>query len=1214
MNNTRYTAKLLILSGVISSLFSSTQVQAQRPLSDLPPLNSVRTRPNIIFTLDNSGSMAGVHPSDLGSQGGNANRRCYTNVLYNPLYFDPLQTYLAPIKFDGSRYPSSTYTAAWNDGFTQNVPLGGGPSATTNLSSAFGSTGGGSYTGYRRDGAGGGGYYHDWTGVGAPPGLLDCRPDAEYTRRDITAMQQGNFANWFSYYRTRLQAVKSATGAAFANYGSNINVGFQTINNPATGATATNGAALNIANFDPSPGAAKETFFDTLYRQRTTGGTPLVAASIRAGEYYLNRTPFSGTVAPPDPITDACQSNYHILTTDGFWNSNAATPGNNDATIPNAAVSAALVTELTREPSLYPAGTTAANLASGQPYRRPIAENSLTSHNLADVSAFYWATDLRTTGTASNNDRTPSRNVSSGGYVLSNPATWQNMVTHGLAFGALGQLSYQLRSAPTVAEPRGPLIFGRPTVEAIRTSSACNQNPTLDGAGARVNTPPLAACAWPVPAANTPSAVDDLWHAAVAGRGVFGNVASSIDTQDVLNFILADAASTAITAARAGVDNPVLTGGDQILIPGYIAGDWTGNIVARNIDQNTAVIAAGAPNWCLSFDATKGCVSGSMEAQFAAATAWDTDRRILTRSNGVTVPLRLASLTTALQNSFDIRPTPQRQQILNYIRGDRSNELPNGLGFRARSSIVGDIINSEPQLVTTPNQRYTDLGYDAFKAAQAMRTPMVYVGSNAGMIHAINATNGRESWAYLPSALMRSDVTGVGSLAYLPTAASPYNFTKRYFVDGTPVVRDVDFERTTSNPASPILSGRRTGPSATDWRTVLVTGLGKGGRSYVALDVTTPPANGLTEAGLATSGRVLWEFTHEDLGFTYGKPYVVKTKRYGWVALLPGGYNNTLGSDVANRGKGTLFVVDIRTGTLLHTFRTNQGTATSPAGLAHIEGLIPDETNFTVTQLYAGDLLGNVWRYELDLTSTAYASSPTLFAQLRDPVNNNPQPVTTVARPAINPSDSVRYVFVGTGKLLDRADVTCGVVPPPVGDPCLLPANRQRQTLYTFKDGDKNTPVSTGLPIARTSLASIDRATVNTTPAMPIDSYRGWMIDLPLEERNVVDPIPNFGVVVFSTITTNASVCNPQGFGTAYARGYRAGDSRVRVGANSVAFFGGTESSANIAGVRFLQTGVTAGRNIVGTITTATGEIGTINITFPTSFLGVGVNYREILN
>jgi type IV pilus assembly protein PilY1 len=171
------------------------------------------------------------------------------------------------------------------------------------------------------------------------------------------------------------------------------------------------------------------------------------------------------------------------------------------------------------------------------------------------------------------------------------------------------------------------------------------------------------------------------------------------------------------------------------------------------------------------------------------------------------------------------------QKTLSFLRGDRSVE---SYGYRIRPFIFGDVVDAEPVVVRTAVGEYIDPGYTVFRNTQDTRKAMVYQASNDGMLHAIDAANGRESWAYVPSLVF----------AGLSELASP-NYQHRFYLDGTPAVGDVDFSNTYGS-----------GTTTPDWRTILVGGLRQGGRGYYAVDVTSPDATTETVA----AGKVLWSF------------------------------------------------------------------------------------------------------------------------------------------------------------------------------------------------------------------------------------------------------------------------------------------------------------------------------------------------------------------
>ena len=359
--------------------------------------------------------------------------------------------------------------------------------------------------------------------------------------------------------------------------------------------------------------------------------------------------------------------------------------------------------------------------------------------------------------------------------------------------------------------------------------------------------------------------------------------------------------------------------------------------------------------------------------------------------------------------------------VLEFLRGNRLNEGVRVHQFRVRGNVLGDIVDSSPVYVGKPSLPYRDSddpGYSTFKSALAGRAARVYVGANEGMFHAFDDATGNETWAYIPSVLYRGGTAGgdpkagLGALAYQDGALPP--FKHHFFVDSTARITDVDF-------------------GSEDWHTIAVGGLGKGGKMYYALDVTQP-ADVTTEA--AAAGKVLWEFTDPDMGYSYGKPMIAKTRAFGgaWLVVVASGYNNA-------SGNGNLYFIRASDGHLLKKMSTGAGSPGTPSGLAHPAGYTRDFRNQLAEQVYAGDLLGNFWRFDVSDVNDANWT----VGKLGNLVDNGgiAQPVTTPPQIEVDITNGIdRWVFVGTGKLYDDSDT----------------GSTQIETMYAFRDGTATNP------------------------------------------------------------------------------------------------------------------------------------------------------------
>lgn len=545
--------------------------------------------------------------------------------------------------------------------------------------------------------------------------------------------------------------------------------------------------------------------------------------------------------------------------------------------------------------------------------------------------------------------------------------------------------------------------------------------------------------------------------------------------------VLADNPLCGMSTAVA-VSNPRLSGADNnVFVSGFDAEEWTGELQAFSIDTDTGKVSS-SPLW-------------SPGAQQQLDAMKPAQRNIATYSGSTGKPFQWSDLTAAQRSKLHTPVTPpgpaDGAAVLQYLRGERSQE---GTVYRRRAHLLGDIVNAEPVFVGKPMANYADAGYAEFKAAKAARAGMVYQGSNDGMLHAFNAASGKEEWAYIPNLV-------IGSLNNL---SRKDGFAHRFYVDGTPTMGDVDFGNTSS----------ANGNTKPDWHTILVGGLRKGGKGYYAIDITDPDAE--DEAGAAA--KVLWEFPNSGtpvtviphIGYSFGKPVIVKTEQYGWVVLLSAGYNN--GLDTSGDGKGYLFILDAKTGILIKEIPTSAGTAASPSGLAQISAYVDDgNTNATTDYVYGGDLLGNIWRFNLKGPKAQWKAAK--LATLVDD-NGNIQPITTA--PELGKIDEHRMVYVGTGRYLAASDA----------------ANTDPQSVYGLKDdlATQISPLRSNL--VRQTVTAIGDKLKTTTNPVDLAAKKGWFFDYPSQgERSYTDLSLVLGALVF---TSNIPPQLTQGEGVAY--------------------------------------------------------------------------------
>lgn len=869
------------------------------------------------------------------------------------------------------------------------------------------------------------------------PARIDCVANAAGC---IYAEEIQNFANWFSYYRTRMQAMKSATSLAFKMIDDKFKVGYSTINY--TGVSASNPDFLPVAKFDSSQ---KGTWYSRLQGANfttSTGnvGTPLQKALDKIGKYY--RGDFSPSLVA-DPIEYYCQRNFTVLTTDGYWNQSFSF-GNYDND-PSDGIS-------TRGTGRFDGGS---------------ATNA--SSTLADVAMYYYKTDLRT-------GASDPKAVNNLPATTDDPANWQHMVTHTLGLGVSGEVRYK---------------------KDYDSSPTGDFRKIIDGAG---GCSWRADCNWPVPVANAQSAVDDLWHAAVNGHGKYFSAKDPADLVQGLREALGAIKDKVGSGAAGATSTPFITATNNSFFitkfsPDSANNDWSGNIIARHINPATGqVLTSAVGDWDSEplLDARVSPTSNSRviytfnsagsRKNFDAASLSATELAYFANKGSLLGQYpALATTDQAILNSSSA--------MVGFLRGDTANL---GTVFRDRQHVLGDTVHSKPIFVEAPTADYTDAGYAAFKAAQASRIGTLYVGANDGMIHAFDETTGAERWAYVPKLLMPN--------MYL-LAEKFYLSGHHFFVDGEQVIGDVKF-------------------SNGNWKTILVSGMGKGARGFVALDVTDP-----------NNPLPLWEICHDstlcgvsnvNLGYSFGNPVITKRPSDGkWVVIVTSGHNNVSPGD----GKGRLYVLDAETGAILNGSGSgtsnSSGSTSAPSGLSRLNVWVDDpQYDNTGKYAYAGDLNGDMWRFDLTGSSVSVMKMGTFRN-----ASGQTQPVTV--KPELMKCDSLPMVVLGTGKLLGQSDLT----------------TTQIQSLYGIVDKGvpyPNASLASGSfrvdnLVQQTSTTSGSNITMSNNAVNLTGGANGWFYDLPAGERVNIDPAVALGTLtIVGNTPTSSNACENQGISTFY--------------------------------------------------------------------------------
>lgn len=844
-----------------------------------------------------------------------------------------------------------------------------------------------------------------------------------------------NFANWYSYYRTRMAMMKSSISHAFKDVsdskpGAGFRVGLITLGGGSSVNTSCiyNNRAREIEISDFSV-TNKNAFYTNLFGIVPCYNTPTRGALARAGQIFAGKGSY-------DPIQYSCQQNFSFLSTDGYWN----TADENSAYGPHREDKTTDVGNCDAKTS-----STDADSACFPNDRDDIIDRLNKSNTLADVALYYYKKDLRPSMT---NDVPTSSD---------DPNREQHMVTFTMGLGVDGTLIYN----------KNYKTGGSVDYEAIKQATK----------------------EWPDPINNeAEERIDDLWHAAVNGHGKYFSASSPTDVADGLaEAFAAVSAKTGAAAAAATSNLEPVPGDNYAYVASYTTQTWDGNLEAKEIDLTTGALAT-TNTWS---------AQSKMDAQILETTpsgaSGPGSRNLFTYDSSISgtdkkLALTWTNMTTkgwdgkfAVTLLDDCNPASNctgatSQNLFEYLMGG-VDATPNK-SYRPRVHVLGDIVNTQPVYVGKPALGYTDSGYSDFK--NVTRDSVVYVSANDGFLHALNASSGTEKWAFMPSPVLDT----------LYNLANT-NYAHRYYVDGTLSAGDVYLS---------------SGSGA--WKTLLVGGLGAGGKYYFALDVTDPAAP-----------KALWQFTDSTMGYAMGNPLITKlpegaTDSSGtdiagkWVAILSSGYNNG--------AEGRIFVLDAYSGTEYFRIKacTNQAAAATCAasnnGIAKMNAWSenPSKDN-TSTHVYAGDLDGDLWRFDLAEKKAFKVAS-------------TGEPITV--KPELAEVSGKRGVFFGTGIFLQSADKS----------------DSAKRTVYGIKDDLAATTTLTGLKsgtLVQQTMAVLatDSSKRYVSSNNPVDwtLKSGWYVNL-LEsgERVNVDPKIQLGtLVVASNVpdSTSANACTAGG-------------------------------------------------------------------------------------
>jgi type IV pilus assembly protein PilY1 len=839
----------------------------------------------------------------------------------------------------------------------------------------------------------------------------------------------------------------------------------------------------------------------------------------------VTKTNYSGGIAVGTPAVTTTQ-----LTASTDVDGVCHVPGiNPDTALPPA----------TRPTTGMPSG------CSAWPCSTTVALSGGSYQSLADVAQYYYTTDLRPDFSNS-----ADLGVAPGGTgPLDDTNLAQHMTTFTVALGVSGTLNYDINYKNATTGDFADILAGNKRWPGWPDS-------TLDyntGSGFTL---------W-----EDRRSIDDFWHTAVNGRGQYFSAGEPTALASGVAGALKQINSITSAGAAAGTSTlePVL--GDNFGFFGnYTTEDWTGEVVATTLDTGTGqpstsilwsattqlkpkvkaacdnrnihLIRPGATDNLVKFSwKSKKCDNSGLPIDSTEDSSLDGAERLNFDVSKISLLSHFPAMTDGTNGTPNQRTLAADANLVNYLRGQTELEgFQSGQAsklYRARKSSLGDVIGGQPVYVKNPRASYQDSGYEAFKLSQASRESMVYVAANDGMLHAFhveskpgNWSGGDEAWAIIPSAVLPN---------LFKLADDSYATLHQFSVDGTPTVGDV------------------RGATAGSWKTMLVGGLNAGGKGYYALDITNP-----------TAPKAMWEFKQSatcdpdpvgkssdcNLGLTFGKPIITKIidASYAegrWVVMVTSGYNNT-GADGGD-GKGYLYVLDALTGKIIHRVGTSVGDTTTPSNLAQINTYVDDGAiNNTALRVYGGDMLGNVWRFDVNDTHAPAGREATRLGTATDS-GGAAQPITI--RPELAELGGKPMVFVATGRLLGTTDLS----------------NTQTQSIYGIVDTFVGNPVHNDLrnvlkPMVMTAAGGTPEARTIACPSADArcSSTKGWVVNLPDSgERVNIDMKLALSTLVVGSNVPNNTPCSTGGSSWLNYLDFATGESNGS--------FGGTPASGGTA-------------------------------------------------
>ncbi|GAB4333794.1 MAG: hypothetical protein Kow0089_02650 [Desulfobulbaceae bacterium] len=373
----------------------------------------------------------------------------------------------------------------------------------------------------------------------------------------------------------------------------------------------------------------------------------------------------------------------------------------------------------------------------------------------------------------------------------------------------------------------------------------------------------------------------------------------------------------------------------------------------------------------------------------------------------------------AYEHRYYVDATPYATDLV-FLAGDRSQDGRDNDGDGYIDSEPGELLNGDDENYSdgVDNDGDGEIDEPSEKATLSLLVGALKKGGRG--IYALDITNIEDNLFPLTEASLSSGPTAVVRWEYPPVPATGLEY---------------------------VYAGDQTGD-----------GVDNDGDGYFDTDANEP-LNGDTEdysdgfdndgdGTIDEEGEMALYFDDNDMGYSFSDPFIARSyKSFNesfslsdnpWVVIFGNGYNSV-------NGNAVLYILDAWTGDLIRKIDTGVG----PNNGLSTPALVDVDNDDRVDYVYAGDLLGNMWKFDLtdpdpqnwgvSFGTDVAAGNPVGYQRIDyadvDPVtgtHDEPKPLFTVTGQPVTTAPDVAYhceedgymVVFGTGKYLGETDGT----------------------------------------------------------------------------------------------------------------------------------------------------------------------------------------------